>query len=263
MAILNSFYFDGISSWEQGLVIESKSILNGPEPRLQEWEVPGRDGAEYLFEGYRNVEVSYTTFLKACREEELPQRAGALKAWLLGKPGEYLRLEDVYDPDHYRLASYGGGLDFENHWKLFARQTAAFSCKPYRYLRAGENRLSSQMDSSGRRHLLTAFNPTGFASLPVVELYLGESFSGGAVDLQGEYEDGSVYEQTLTGIPVRLLGTVLYLDCERQLIRDSLGELVQSGELEEFPTLLPGKTQLTVSGSGLSGFGVVPRWREL
>ncbi len=109
---------------------------------------------------------------------------------------------------------------------------------------------------------MTAFNPTGFSALPVVELYLGENFSGDVV-LQAEYEDGSVYEQTLTGIPVRLLGTVLYLDCERQLIRDSLGELVQSGELEEFPTLLPGKTQLTVSGSGLSGFGVVPRWREL
>lgn len=256
MAILNSFYFDGISSRERGLVIESKSVLNGPEPRLQEWDVPGRDGTAYLFEGYQNVEVSYTTFLKACREEELPQRAGALKAWLQGKPGEYLRLEDDYDPDHYRLATYGGGLDFDSRWKLFARQTATFSCKPYRYLRAGEHRLSS------RGNTLTVFNPTEFEALPVMELYLGENFSGDVV-LQAEYEDGSVYEQTLTGIPARLAGTVLYLDCERQLIRDSLGELVQSGELEEFPTLLPGKTQLTVSGSGLSGFGVVPRWREL
>lgn len=61
MAILNSFYFDGISSRERGLVIESKSVLNGPEPRLQEWDVPGRDGTAYLFEGYQNVEVSYTT----------------------------------------------------------------------------------------------------------------------------------------------------------------------------------------------------------
>lgn len=263
MAILNSFYFDGISSRERGLVIESKSILNGPEPRLQEWDVPGRDGTAYQPEGsYRNVEVSYTTFLKVCREEELPQRAGALKAWLLGKAGKYLRLEDDYDPDHYRLATYEGGLDFENRWKLFARQTATFSCKPYRYLRTGENRLSSQEDSSGRLNLLTSFNPTGFESLPVVELYLGENFSGDVV-LQAEYEDGSAYEQTLTGIPARLAGTILYLDCQEQLVRDSLGALVQSAELEEFLILRPGKTLLTVTGSGLSGFGVIPRWREL
>ena len=256
MAILNSFYFDGVCSRERGLVIESKSVLNGPEPRLQEWDVPGRDGTAYLFEGYQNVEVSYTTFLKACREEELPQRAGALKAWLQGKPGEYLRLEDDYDPDHYRLASYGGGLDFESRWKLFARQTATFSCKPYRYLRSGENRLSSQGDG------LTVFNPTGFESLPVVELYLGMSFSGD-VTIQAAYEDGSTYEHTITGIPARLAGTNLTLDCERQLVRDSLGALVQSAELEEFPALRPGKNMISVSGSGLSGFGVIPRWREL
>ena len=256
MAILNSFYFDGISSRERGLVIESKSILNGPEPRLQEWDVPGRDRTAYLFEGYQNVEVSYTTFLKVCREEELPQRAGALKAWLLGKAGKYLRLEDDYDPDHYRLATYGGGLDFDSRWKLFARQTVTFSCKPYRYLRAGEHRLSSQGDS------LAVFNPTGFEALPVMELYLGENFSGDVV-LQAEYEDGSAYEQTLTGIPARLAGTILYLDCQEQLVRDSLGALVQSAELEEFLILRPGKTLLTVTGSGLSGFGVIPRWREL
>ncbi len=257
MAILNSFYYDGISSRERGLVIESKSILNGPEPRLQEHEIPGRDGTAYLFEGsYHNVEISYTTFLKVCREEELPQRAGALKAWLLGKPGKYLRLEDDYDLDHYRLADYAGGLDFENLWKLFARQTVTFSCKPYRYFREGDNRVSSQGDS------LTVFNPTGFTSLPILELYLGMKFSGD-VTIQANYEDGASYQQILTGVPARLVGTSLTLDSQEQLVRSSTGELVQSAELEEFLRLKPGRTEITVTCSGLSGFGVIPRWREL
>ena len=62
----------------------------------------------YQFEGFDNARVSYETFLKVAEPWDFPQWTGAVKGWLLGKPGQYLRLEDDYDLDHYRLAAYNG-----------------------------------------------------------------------------------------------------------------------------------------------------------
>ena len=102
----------------------------------------------YQFEGFDNARVSYETFLKVAEPWDFPQWTGAVKGWLLGKPGQYLRLEDDYDLDHYRLAAYTSGLDWTQDWKRFARATIEFSCKPYRYLKSGEEQVSAQAGES-------------------------------------------------------------------------------------------------------------------
>ena len=73
MGVFNAFFFDEVTSRDYNLVIESKSILNAPEPDLQEYEIPGRDGTVFISNNRRrNVDISYTTFLKigraSCRE---------------------------------------------------------------------------------------------------------------------------------------------------------------------------------------------------
>ena len=105
MAVFNAFYFDGVSSLDRGLRIERKAIYNAPAPIFTEYQIPGRDGAVYQFEGYENARVSYETFLKVAEPWDFSQWTGAVKGWLLGKPGQDLRLEDDYDLAHYRLAS--------------------------------------------------------------------------------------------------------------------------------------------------------------
>ena len=46
---MNNFYFNGYYSNEMGLIVEEKSIYNGPQPDFELISVPGRDGgyAEY------------------------------------------------------------------------------------------------------------------------------------------------------------------------------------------------------------------------
>ena len=48
MGVFNAFFFGEVTSRDYNLVIESKSILNAPEPDLQEYEIPGRDGTVFI-----------------------------------------------------------------------------------------------------------------------------------------------------------------------------------------------------------------------
>ena len=41
---MNNFYFNGYYSNEMGLIVEEKSIYNGPQPDFELISVPGRDG---------------------------------------------------------------------------------------------------------------------------------------------------------------------------------------------------------------------------
>ena len=48
MGVFNAFFFGEVTSRDYNLVIESKSILNAPEPDLQEYEIPGREGTVFI-----------------------------------------------------------------------------------------------------------------------------------------------------------------------------------------------------------------------
>lgn len=258
MGVFNAFFFDEVTSRDYNLVIESKSILNAPEPDLQEYEIPGRDGTVFFSNNRRrNVDISYTTFLRVPIQEDIQPYVTSIKNWLLAKPGQYLRLEDTYDLDHYRLATYRKGLDFEHLWRWYTKQTATFSCKPYRYLREGDNRVIASEKQA------VVYNPTAFDALPEIYLYPGQNY-GGSSDITITYEDGTKYEQTVSGITSQYVDTIVILDAENQVVKAEFPEaLINTAELAAFPRLKPGTSTISITGSGLSGFAVVPHWREL
>ena len=258
MGVFNAFFFGEVTSRDYNLVIESKSILNAPEPDLQEYEIPGRDGTVFISNNRRrNVDISYTTFLRVPIQEDIQPYVTSIKNWLLAKPEQYLRLEDTYDLEHYRLATYRQGLDFEHIWRWYTRQTATFSCKPYRYLRDGDNRVTA---SAGQA---VVYNPTVFDALPEIYLYLGWTY-GGSSNITITYADGTKYEQTVSGITSQYAGTHVILDAENQVVKaESPEALINTAELAVFPSLKPGTNTISITGGGMSGFAVVPHWREL
>ena len=260
MGVLNYFSFNEVTSRDYNLVIESKSILNGPEPDLQEHEIPGRDGTVFISNNRRrNVDVSYTTFLRVPIQEDIQPYVTSIKNWLLAKPGQYLRLEDTYDLEHYRLATYRQGLDFEHIWRWYTRQTATFSCKPYRYLRTGDDSLTSSGDP------LTVYNPTGFTALPQLTIYFGARLDD-SYTIKIQDEDGDAYyQQTITGVPASLSYLNLIIDSQNQEIRDSTGALVPTADVDLFPYLKPGTSTISVTPDALSQtrFAFTPHWREL
>lgn len=259
MGLVKAFYFDGVSSVSRGLVIEHKHILNGPEPDLQEYEIPGRDGTVYISNNRRkNVSVSYDTFLRVPRPDDIQPWITGVKGWLMAKPGQYFRLEDDYDLAHYRMASYVGGLEVENSWRIFTRQTVSFSCLPYRYLKTGDDMVSGSAATS-----LTVYNPTSFDAKPLIQVTHGMSFASSAV-LTISYEDGTQYEGDLSNLGQSDFAFVI--DSEEQIIRNGNEQTspeLFAAELDFFPVLKPGENTISISGSGLSTLGVWPKWREL
>ena len=258
--VFEAFFYNERSSLDLGLKIEGKSILNGPEPDLQEYEIPGRDGKVYLSNRRRrSVEVSYDTFLKVPRPEDKQGYVTAIKGWLLGNPGEYLRLEDTYDLEHFRRAAYTAGLDFIDEWDLFTKQTITFSCLPYRYLKTGEQSIPAESGT------VSAYNPTAFEALPKLGFALGFQFSGGAITFQVVSSAGE-YTGTLRGIPAKYAGLQVVVDSDSKTVGVLMPDftVIPTAQLESFPVFRPGENQVSVTGgSGVSLACAVPMWREL
>ena len=258
--VFEAFFYNERSSLDLGLKIEGKSILNGPEPDLQEYEIPGRDGKVYLSNRRRrSVEVSYDTFLKVPRPEDKQGYVTAIRGWLLGNPGEYLRLEDTYDLEHFRRAAYTAGLDFIDEWDLFTKQTITFSCLPYRYLKTGEQSIPAESGT------VSAYNPTAFEALPKLGFALGFQFSGGAITFQVVSSAGE-YTGTLRGIPAKYAGLQVVVDSDSKTVGVLMPDftVIPTAQLESFPVFRPGGNQVSVTGgSGVSLAYAVPMWREL
>lgn len=254
----NCFYFNGVSSLNNGIVVSRKSVLNGPEPILEEYQIKKRDGRFFLFTGYSNIEVEYETVLKVPEPWSFSAWMSTVKGWLLGNPGKYMELSDTYDLEHYRQAAYIDGLEVKNEWKTASRQNIRFSCKPYRYLKTGDDMVSGSAATS-----LTVYNPTSFDAKPLIQVTHGMSFASSAV-LTISYEDGTQYEGNLSNLGQSDFAFVI--DSEEQIIRNGNEQTspeLFAAELDFFPVLKPGENTISISGSGLSTLGVWPKWREL
>lgn len=255
MAQHNAFWFDEQSSWDHNLVIERKSVLGFPSPDITEYQVPGRDGRVFTFDGgYSNVDVTYETVLRFPSPSDSDRYVGDLRNWLLRDPGQYFRLEDTYDYDHYRKAAVVAAPTIESSWPRVARVDIKFSCHPYRWLKSGLNRLVA------KDFELTLHNPSGYTAKPEIIVYLGESFSGKDITLSSFGED-----TVIRGVPAELAGQSIVVNSEDQVVYAQGYEYgtLDAVEIEYYPSLISGDNPLKISGSGLSGFAVVPHWWEL
>lgn len=260
MEPLKAFYFNEISSRSFRLVIESKNILGSPEPDLQEYQIPGRDGSVFISNKRRkNVEVSYDTFLRVSHMEDLQPYVTGIKGWLLADPGTYFRLEDDFDLAHYRMAAYISGIEFDNAWRWAARQTLTFSCLPYRYLKTGEQPVAAESGT------VSVYNPTAFEAFPKLGFALGFQFSGGAITFHVVSSAGE-YTGTLRGIPAKYAGLQVVVDSDSKTVGVLMPDftVIPTAQLESFPVFWPGENQVSVTGgSGVSLAYAVPMWREL
>lgn len=250
----NYFVFGNVSSLIHAITVESKETLGSAEPDIEEYTIPGRDGKFPVFNGrYHNVSIPYECYMAAPKEEDLARYAGDLKRWLLSRPGEYRRLEDTYDRDHFRLALYSGGIDLDEVVRGHTRQTIVFDCKPFRYRKAGERSFSFE---AGEGRVLN--NDTGFDANPKLEIQLlkGNLDDRVTITVDTEGSGGAVF--SISSIPdnQELLG----LDGET---RGVWSDGNYTNLVKAFPVLPPGKSTITVSGERVAGVTLTPQWREL
>ena len=234
---VNYFMINGTSSLDFGVIISDAAVFNAPARAYEAVNVPGRNGAVLFDEGrYENVTVTY--------EAALLNRKGNLdgfRAWLASFTS-YVRLEDTYHPEEYRLAMPDGGVEISTEIaNKIGRFKVQFNCKPQRFLKSGE--IGTTYNAN-----LVLFNPTRFTARPLIRVY-GEGVLG-------------VGNDTVTIAPHGL--EYIDLDCD---LCDAYCESTNANSYvtlsgDDYPSIPAGKTGITFD-AGITAVEIYPRWWTL
>lgn len=183
-AIYKALKFDSVSSRTYGVYITGEAVYNAPERDVEMITIPGRNGSFALDNGrFQNIEVSYPAGIFADTEADFRQAISDFRNFLCSRNG-YVRLQDEYNPDEYRMAVYKSGLEVDPAMLKAGEFKIVFDCKPQRYLTSGETRQT--ISNSGD----TITNPTLFDASPLLEIT-------GYGDVSLGSETVTVYNMTL------------------------------------------------------------------
>ena len=205
-----------------------------PERDYTITHIPGRNGDIIQDNGcYKNVERTYEVSFDA-PNEDFATYANAVSAWLHSTTG-YARLEDSYEPNYYRMATYQESNIFENLYNQAGTATIVFECKPQRFLKTGDNTIAIQ-------NSLTIMNPTGFEAYPLFKV----TGTSGVLTVNGN------------SIAISSIDGFVMLDCELQ---DAYKENINKNSTISgtFPVLKPGSNTIRWTGS-ISSVTMKPRW---
>lgn len=139
MAVFNSLTFDGENSLDYGIYITGEGVYDAPRRAVEMVTIPGRNGTLAIDQGrFENIDVKYAAGSFGSTQAEY---AGRMKAFrnMLASRHNYVRLEDDYHPDEFRLGLYKSGLEVKPVSMSRAGEfDIIFDCKPQRFLKSGE-----------------------------------------------------------------------------------------------------------------------------
>lgn len=234
--VFDGFWFDGKSTKDFHMRVESYPDMDAPSRKIETVQVPGRNGDLHIEQdAFHNLIRTYDVYYHA--PATAPAQAHAIKSWLMGAKG-YRRLEDVYDPDHFYLAAFYGPLDISNQLNKYGRCSLQFDCKPQAFLKSGE----APLEVTGK-----LFNPTAFPSKPIIKI-----FGSGSGSI-------TVGENIVT---ISEISQYVTLDCDTQNAYKEAENKNSQIYAPAFPVLQPGVNEITWSG-GVTKIEIIPRWWEL
>lgn len=171
-AIYKALKFDGVSSRTYGVYITGAAVYNAPERDVEMIAIPGRNGSFALDKGrFENIEVSYPAGIFADAESDFAEAVSDFRNFLCSRNG-YVRLQDEYNPNEYRMAVYKSGLEVDPALLRAGEFEIVFECKPQRYLTSGETAIKI---NSG----VPFPNLTNFDSWPTLEVEGGGNITIG------------------------------------------------------------------------------------
>lgn len=233
--MISHFTFNGISSYNYGLYVNSISAFDTAQLDTESISIPGRNGDLILSNNrYTNVKASYEVGVTS----NFKDRSRDLASWLL-QDGAYHRLTDSYYPLYYRMARYGGSLTYEVKC-LYERGKSilTFDCRPERFLVSGETSTSY----TGTR---TVTNPTKFPAKPIIRIY-----ATGTLVVNG---------YTIT---VNSIDGYVDIDCEQMNAYKGSTNCNGNVTVDEFPVLNSGNNTITAPSSSFQ-YDITPRWWTL
>lgn len=240
---MSYFIYNGRSSEEFGLHIESKDVFSAPEYDADFTSIPGRNGDLIVSNRrFANIRVTYTVFLTRRNISALADLLRTVKGWLYTEPDRYHEITDSYDSGYFRYGVISGGLDIQEQLNKVGWFTVTFNCKPFKYSFEGQR--SVQVSKSGG----SVFNPEAFTAKPLIIIEGSGDFW---LTLQN-----SGYNKTWN-----FKGIENGIVCDSEQMNFYYGTQLLGDKVtgDGFPELPPGETVLTVSG-GVSEIKVTPRW---
>ena len=221
-----SFTFGGTNSRSYGVYITGQGVFNAPERNVEMVEIPGRNGAYALDKGnFNNIEITYPAGIFADNETDFANAVSDLRNFLCSQNG-YVRLEDDYNPNEYRLAIYKSGLEVSHDMLIAGEFDIVFECKPQRFLTSGETAVA--VANNG-----TINNPTLFPARPQLQVK-----GYGAIGIGG----GTI---TVNNV---LLGNIMI--AQQEDLYDPNGSMTIASQDLDVDNLNTGDT-ITVSGAKL------------
>ena len=163
--IFKALSFDNVSSRTYGVYITGEAVYNAPERDVEMISIPGRNGSFALDKGrFENIEVTYPAGIFADNEANFANAISEFRNFLCSRNG-YVRLQDEYNPNEYRMAVYKSGLEVTPAQLKAGEFEIVFDCKPQRFLTSGETAI--EMVSAGSL-VNQITNPTLFDSNPLL-----------------------------------------------------------------------------------------------
>lgn len=230
--------YGGESSSSYGMVVAEAPAYERPKRKQTIYNVPGRNGSIiFQQDAWEDVNRSYNVWLAEDGTHTLAERVDALEAWLNSKTG-YIRLEDNFEPDIFRLAYYSGGDGFTNNLTQYGEATLSFTCRPERFLKSGATSIA--VDDGA---VLT--NPTRYASKPLIYI-----------------EANGTVQISINGVTITAEVTdYLYIDCESMNAYRQINEYKNDKISGAFPVISPGSNGVGITVTGtLVGVEITPRY---
>ena len=133
----NFFTLNGRSSADWGIVCSSDNGYDIPEKDITAIAVPGRNGELHIDNGrWQNIDVTYNNCVI---EDDFGRKFRDFRSWCASQKG-YVRLEDTFNPDEFRLANMSNGVAVDTLGTRYnsGKFDITFNCKPQRFLKSGE-----------------------------------------------------------------------------------------------------------------------------
>ena len=162
MGVIKHFLtINGKSTEDFNIWISGEATFASPRRRYTNVHVDGRNGdLTFDDEDFENIDVSYPAFITRGFQSNISDFedfCGALSG--------YVRIEDTYHPDEYRMGIFKGSVKPKTTAANLAGDfTIDFDCQPQRWLKEGERAV--KFTSNG-----VIKNPTNQKAKPLIRVY--------------------------------------------------------------------------------------------
>ena len=256
---MGNFKFGEHSTKDFDLVIQTPPTYNFPEKDVTVEHIPGRNGDLIIDNNcWKNVERTYSVASVFGPGTDFISNSERLIKWLTSKKG-YHRLEDSYDPNVYRKASFRQSGSLTNYYDQATAINITFDCKPQRYLKNGEKAI--KFDSS----VAILENPTGYPALP--EITIKNILPLEKEVLLFTIQNGNEVSSVISLNKIRIADAPYDIEINSELqavYSPQYGDInlyVNLNDLE-FPTLKKGISTISIQNY-IENEGLIPQYNDL